>query len=391
MKSKKTSIALLGSTGSIGVSSLSVIKKHQNSFSVNLLACNKNKLKILKQIKFFLPSYVIIKNNECYNFVKKKKFKKKILLFRNIQDFNNFCKKKKIKFDKVILGISSIAGLEYAMSFISKTKEMLIANKESIVCGGKFFLNSAKKLGCKIISVDSEHFCIANSIKNLDKNLIDKIYLTASGGPFLNKKVSEISRVEPKLALKHPKWKMGKKISIDSATMANKGLEIIEASYLFNLRPDQIKVKIHKESKVHSVIILKNGLIYLTAHDTSMKIPLENSLLNYKKVSEKKTFFIKKNTFSFSFDEINLKKFIMISLAYKALKLGQRACIFYNVINDFLVEKYLKKKIFFYEISSILNNVISNKKFKYYFKKKIKKISDIYETIAYAKIICKDF
>ena len=385
MSYKKLSVAVLGSTGSIGKTSLKIIEQNSEFFKIDLLACKNNKKTILNQINKFLPKYVIINNEKVFNYFKKLKFKIRVKFFQSIYDFQRFNKSKHIRFDKVILGISSIDGLDYAFSFINYSNEILLANKETVVCGGNFFLNQAKKKNCKITSIDSEHYCLSTILKNLKSNNIEKIYLTASGGPFLNKSSKEVSKISSKFALKHPKWKMGKKISIDSATMANKGLEVMEASILFNINPNKIKIKIHKESQVHAAVVLKNGLINLVAHNTSMDIPIRNSLFNQNFFLNKKNFFLKKNSFIFSFDEINLKKFKMLFLAYKALKYGQRACIFYNVINDILVNLYINKKIFYFEIYNILNKVINKKILLPYFKKKITNINEIYETISYAK------
>ena len=380
MVSKKISVAVLGSTGSIGKASMSILEKNSKFFKVDLISCNKNIRILKKQINKFLPKYVLISDQNAFNKVKKIKFKKKIIFIQN----TNIIKNIKKKFDKVILGISSIHGLRYAFDFLPISKEILIANKETIVCGGNFFLKFAKKNKCKISSIDSEHFCLSNLLKKINIMDIDKIYITASGGPFLNKKINEISRVKPRFALQHPKWKMGKKISIDSATMANKGLEIIEASILFKINPEMLKIKIHKESKVHAIVILKNGIVHLLAHNTSMKIPIENALLNNKSILIEKNFFKNKNFF-FSFDETNLKKFKMVFLAYKALRMGHRACIFYNVINDLLVNSYLKNRIFFYEIYNKLNKIMNSLYLKKYFNKKIRTIEDIYATISFAK------
>ena len=168
-----------------------------------MLACKNNKANIDKQIKKFLPKFVIITNDKNYNFFKKKKFKKKIKFFNNLKDFE---KNINTKFDKVVLGISSIEGLDYAFSFIKRSKELLLANKETIVCGGKFFLKKASNYNCRIIPIDSEHFCLMSILKNIDHKLIDNIYLTASGGPFLNTKNFKFAKVKPSVALKHPMW-----------------------------------------------------------------------------------------------------------------------------------------------------------------------------------------
>jgi len=381
---KKKSLAILGSTGSIGTTTLDLIKNFKKNFKIDLLCCNKNKILIHKQIKKYSPKFVIINDLKVYNFFLKIKFGKKIKFFKNINEFDAFNNKKKYIFDKTILGVSSIDGLKYSFSFIKYSKEILIANKETIVCGGKFFLDESKKYSCKITSIDSEHFCLANTLKFFKSNQIKKIYLTASGGPFLNKNKSEISKIDPRFALKHPNWNMGKKISIDSATMANKGLEVMEASILFNINPKKIAIKIHKESKVHSIVTLNNGLVYLVAHNTSMKIPILNSLLDNYEFDTGVNFFENKS-FIFTFDEKKINNFKMVSLAYKALEYGQRGCIFFNVINDYLVSLYLQKKIFFFEIYHKLNKVMNNRKLLPYFRRKIKNLDEIYETLSFAK------
>ena len=385
MAIKKKSVAILGSTGSIGINTLEIIDKYPKIFSVNLLCCNSNKNLIIKQIKKFLPKFVIINDYSVYKFVKKKKFKKKIFIYNNI-DFLH--KKVKKKFDYTILGISGIDGFDYALTFIKKSNSLLLANKETIVCGGRYFLKKASTYKCKIVPIDSEHYCIFNAISCIDKKEIDKIYLTASGGPFLNKNYKDYYKANLFNAIKHPKWKMGKKISIDSATMSNKALELMEACILFDLSPEKVKIKIHKESKVHSAIILKNGLVKLIAHNTTMKIPIENSLIK-NNIFLKKNFFYKKKFFSLTFDELNLKKFPMVSLGYKAISLGERGCIFFNVINDYLVNSYMNREIFFYEISKKLNKVINAHEFNKYLKKKIYNLKDIYETISYSKNIAE--
>ena len=384
MFKKKISLAILGSTGSIGRTSCNIIKKNLKNFKVDLLCCNKNYKIILKQIKMFLPKFVIVSDSKTYHRLKKKKFKKKIIFFQNLEEFEKINKK---KFDKVILSISSINGLKYAFSFIQYSKEILLANKETIVCGGKLFLNKAKKYKCNIKSIDSEHFCISQTLKNKKNHAVSKVYLTASGGPFLNKKKKYLKKISIEKALNHPHWTMGKKISIDSATMVNKVFELIEASILFDLPPNKIKIKIHKEAKVHSVVVFKNGIVELLAHNTSMEIPIYNSLLNDKKFVNKNNFFYNKKLINFSFDEISLRQFPIIKTGYKMIKYGPRACILFNVINDRLVELFLSEKIFFYQIVSKLNKIVNCKKYIKYFKKKVTKVNDIYETINFANKI----
>ena len=383
MNFKKKKVAILGSTGSIGKYSLEILKKHSKLFDVEFLLCNKNKKIIYKQIKYFSPKYVFINDFNTYKYFKHIKFPKKIIFINKFNQIN-----KKLNFDVTILAISGIEGLDYALFFLKCTRKLLIANKESIVCGGKYLLSQAKKYKCHISSIDSEHYCINYVLKNYGLDNIEKIYLTASGGPFLNLDEKKISKINSKYALKHPTWKMGKKISIDSSTMANKILEIMEASILYNIDPAKISIKIHKESKVHCAIVFKNGISILVAHNTSMKIPIENSLFDNNIIrNNKNNFFNNKKNFNFTFDELNLKKFKIIEAGRKALNFGPRGCIFFNVINDFLVEKYLNDKIFFYEIAKKLNKVFNIKKLQKYLSNNINNHKEINDTINYAKKI----
>jgi len=377
----KKKIAILGSTGSIGKTTINLIKKFDKYFNVELLTCNKNEKLILNQIKKLKPSYVIITDYNTFLKIKKKNINKVIIL-NNIIELKSILKK---RFDITIHGISSYAGLNFALEFINFSKKMLIANKEAIVCGGNFLLNKAKKNNCQLLSIDSEHYCLSNTLEKIDKNQLKEIYLTASGGPFLKLPYLKYYKANIKKTTNHPKWKMGLKISVDSATLVNKILEIIEAHYLFNIPLKKIKIKIHEESVVHSCVILRNGLCYLVAHNTSMTIPIRNSLLDDKLINEKKIFFSNKKKFIFSFDEEILNKFKILKNINSFLNKGPRACIFFNVTNDILVDYYLNKKIFFYEISQKLIKMMNNKLLFNYLKKNINKEQDIYDTIEYAK------
>jgi len=378
---KKKSIAILGSTGSIGKTTIKIIKKYKKYFKVDLLVCNKNEKDIIKQIKFFKPSFVIITNYSTFLKIKKK-INYKVFISNNIFDFK---KKFKNKFDITVHGISSYEGLNFALEFLSISKKILIANKEAIVCGGKYLFKKSKKNNCEILSIDSEHYCLSKTLENLDRNEVKEIYLTASGGPFLKLPFKNFYKSSIKKTTAHPKWKMGKKISVDSATLVNKILETIEAHYLYNFSLDKIKIKIHEESKVHSCVVMRNGLCILIAHNTSMEIPIRNSLLSNKVINEKNIFFSSPKKFIFSFDEKPLKKFKILNKIYVFLNLGPRACIFFNVTNDILVSNYLNNQIFFYEISKKLINMMMNKFIQNYCRKKIKKERDIYETIEFAK------
>jgi len=382
---KKKSIAVLGSTGSIGKLSLNIFDKHKKKFKIDLLSCNKDKKTISVQIKKYKPKYVIINDKKIFNYFLKRN-NKNILFFNNLKDFN---KNISFRFDITILAISGYQGLEYAFFFNKISKRMLVANKESIICGGSYLLKEAKLHNCKIKSIDSELFCLDQIINSNNINDIKFIYLTASGGPFLKKKIKSVSNINYREALKHPKWQMGKKISIDSATLSNKIFEIMETSILFNINPNKIKIKIHEESKIHAIVVFNNNLIKMVAHNTSMKIPIENAIFENKFVSRDESFFVSIKPLNFSFDEINLKKFKILQPGWKAINLGPRAYIFFNVINDYLVDLYLKEKIFFYQISYKLNNIFNNKFLSNILKKPIKNKNDIFKTIVFSQEYCK--
>jgi len=376
----KKKIAVIGSTGSIGATSLKIIKKYPNLFNVELLVCNKSLKKLIHQIKLFSPKYIFINDKSA-----REKFKR-LNLFNSIkliENFSSFSKifKQQTKFDKVILGASSVDGLKYSFEFINYTKEILIANKESIICGGNVLLEAAKKLNCKISSIDSELYCLSQLLLNSNNQKIDTVYLTASGGPLLGKKKTDFLKSSVKLITNHPKWSMGKKISVDSSTMVNKIFEIIETHILFQIPFNKIKIKIHKESLVHSAVIFKDGFVKVGMHDTSMEIPIRNSLFENKFVHQKKNFFKNKNLVSLNFNELQLTEFPILKTGIKIINYGHAAWILFNVINDELVKKFLNKQIFYYEIVKNLNKIFSKKIVLTYCKKKISTLADIEETI----------
>jgi len=379
---KKLKIGIVGSTGSVGKTSLDIISKFSKNFKVELLVCDKNYRAILSQINKFAPRYVFINNKKSFNLVNDNIKNKKIII---LNDYKKFEQLLNLKFDKVILAIPSIVGLKYAFLFAKHSKQLLVANKESIVCGGKIFLDRAKLYKCKITSIDSEHYCIAQSLLENKIEQIDSVYLTASGGPFLGMDSRSYSKASIKKVTNHPRWNMGNKISVDSATLVNKIFELIEAHILFGIPVNKIKIKIHKESLAHCAIVLKNGLVKLIMHDTTMSIPIRNSLFDNKFFSHKSTFFNSSKKIIMNFEESNLSQFKIVKTGYRVLGMGHRAWILFNIFNDSLVSRFLKKEIYFYEIVINLIKIFKKKSITLYCNKKIKKLSDIEETILYAK------
>ena len=259
----KKKIAILGSTGSIGTSTLEVIKKNKKNFDVVLLSANNNYKKLIKQAKKFNAKNVLIKNEKFYLKVKNS--------LKGIKVYSGDVSIKKIvhrKLDYTMSAIVGIAGLQPTLDAIKISNTVAIANKETIICGWEILSTLIKKYKTKILPVDSEHFSIMELTKNVKDDEVEEIIITASGGPFLKKSKSSLKNVQPKQAIKHPNWKMGKKISVDSANLMNKVFEVIEACKIFNFNKKKYRIMIHPQSYVHSIIRFKNGLIKMVLHNT---------------------------------------------------------------------------------------------------------------------------
>ena len=369
----KKKIAILGSTGSIGKTLINIIKQDKKNFEIVLLSADENYKELLKQAKLFKVKNLIISNEYSYNKIKKDKISKKISIYNN---FNNFKKIFRKKVDYTMSSISGIQGLKPTIEIIKFTKKIAIANKESIICGWDLIQKELKKNKTEFIPVDSEHFSIWYALKDIDKRLIEKVYLTASGGPFLNKPLDSLKNVSSRQATKHPNWKMGKKISVDSATMMNKVFEIIEAKKIFNLSYKKLSILTHPKSYVHAIIKLKNGLTKIVAHDTNMRIPIFNSLYSSNNFINSKKLNIKILN-NLSFKEINYKRFSVIKILNK---LPENSSLFETIlvsINDKLVELFLANKIKFTDISKKMHNILDLNEFKKYKMIKPRNINDI--------------
>tara|TARA_B100001175_G_scaffold316590_1_gene330919 strand:- start:491 stop:1666 length:1176 start_codon:yes stop_codon:yes gene_type:complete len=371
----KKKIVILGSTGSIGKTTFNIIKNNPNDFEILLLTTNKNVNTVLKQAKKLKVKNILISSPIHYIKLKKKLKKSKIKVHNNIDNLQSIIKK---KVDYTMCAISGLSGLKPTIDAIKFSKTIAIANKESIICGWEFINKALRKNKTKFIPIDSEHFSIWMLLKNQNINNVKKIYLTASGGPFLNKKNSEIANIKPKYALKHPNWKMGKKISIDSATLMNKVFEVIEAKKIFDLDISKFKIIIHPQSYIHAIVHFKNGLVKFLAHDTSMEIPIINSLyINGKSIdyNNKNLNFEILNGINFINPDIN--KFPVINLLNVIKNNSSYFETILISINDFLVEKYLNGEINYLSINTNLIKLIKMPYFKGYFKFKPKNIIDI--------------
>ena len=368
-------IAIFGSTGSIGSSLLKIIKKDKKNIKVQLLTTNENYQKLLLQVKFFNVKNIIITNIKSFLIVKKILKRKKINIYNNFDCLEEIFYENEI--DYTMSAISGFDGLKPTLDILKFTKTIAIANKESIICGWSLIEKKLKKHNTKFVPVDSEHFSIWSLLNNQNNNNIEKVFITASGGPFLNFPIKNFKSITPNLALKHPNWSMGKKISIDSATMMNKIFEIIEAKKIFKLNYNQLKILIHPQSYLHAIVKFNNGLSKLLVHDTTMEIPIFNSLY-YK---TKKIMSSKKININI-LNNLSLKT--LDKKVYPAIKIldliSNNDSLYDTVIvsaNDKLVELFLNKVIKFTDISSILLKLLKKEEFIKYKLIKPKNINDI--------------
>ena len=368
----KKKIAILGSTGSIGKTLIEIIKKDKKNFDVILLTADKNYKEILKQAKILKVKNLIITDKKAYLNLSQSKLGN-IKIFNNYDCFNKIFKK---KIDYVMSSISGINGLIPTIKIIKFTKKIAIANKESIICGWHLIKKDLKKFKTSFVPVDSEHFSVFYSLKGNKISNIKKIYLTASGGPLINTPKTKLKSIKISEAIKHPNWKMGKKISVDSATMMNKVFEIMEAKKIFDLNYEALDILVHPSSYVHAIVKFNDGMVKIIAHDTNMKIPIFNSLHNSQKKIKTDELNIKKLNF-LDLKKVDKDKFPSIKII-KQLKNNESSLETLIVLaNDILVDLFLLKKIYFTDIVYILQKLINMKKFNNYRLKKINNINSI--------------
>ena len=379
----KKSVAILGSTGSIGKTLFKILKKDKKNFEIVLLAAHKSHRLLLRQANEFNVKNLIVTNKKSYEILIKKTKNSKINIFNNYNNFNKLFKK---KIDYTMSAISGIAGLEPTIKIIKYSKKIAIANKESIICGWNLIKKELEKNKTEFVPVDSEHFSIWYGLKDLKTNSIEKIFLTASGGPFYKTPLKDFKKIKVSQALKHPNWKMGKKISTDSATLINKVYEVIEAKNIFNLEYKKIKILIHPKSYVHAILKFNNGITKIIVHDTSMKVPIFNTLYTNNKVILNSNKINIKLLNNLNFKSVNPKIFPMINLLNY---LPNKNSLFETVIvaaNDKLVELFLDKKIRFIDIQKFLFRLIKRKEFSIFKHKYPNNIQDIIDLNHYVRL-----
>jgi 1-deoxy-D-xylulose-5-phosphate reductoisomerase len=357
-KAAKKRIAIFGSTGSIGTQALEVIKANPDSFEVEILTAQTNDELLVAQALVFKPNAVVIGDDARYEKVKAALASTDIKVFageaalEEVADFDTY--------DMMLAGIVGFAGLKPTLKAVEKGKAIGLANKETLVVAGDIVMRKAVEKRAPIIPVDSEHSAIFQCLVGESRNPIEKIILTASGGPFLGKKPNFLVNVKRDHALQHPNWTMGAKISIDSATLMNKGLEMIEAKWLFNLAPEQIQVVIHPQSIIHSMVQFQDGSIKAQMGLPDMKLPIQYAMAFPQRI---KTGFPRldfRRFPSLTFDEPDVKTFRNLALAMDALnQAGNMPCIL-NAANEIAVWAFLRNRIGFLDMTAMVEKTMQN-------------------------------
>ena len=350
-------IAILGSTGSIGTQTLEVIDNNKNLFSVELLTAHSNFKLLAKQANQFNPKVVIINDFKFRDELVKLIKNPKIEILHGKESLNNFSKYCEI--DLVVTALVGKSGLLPTVNAIKNNVDIALANKETLVVAGRQILNLLEKSNSKLLPVDSEHSAIFQCLKGEDEKNLEKIILTASGGPFRGKDINYLKSVSKENALNHPNWEMGKKISIDSSTLMNKGLEVIEAKFLFNVNIEDIDVVIHPESIIHSMVQFNDGSIIAQLGKPDMKLPIQYALGYPKRInnSYKRFDFIKSG--SLNFEKPCFKTFNNLKLAFDAAeKEGNSPCVL-NAANEIVVSAFLEDKIKFLDMTYIIEECLN--------------------------------
>ena len=347
----KKKIAILGSTGSIGTQALEVIEEHADKFQVEMLTAYKNADLLIEQAIKFKPNAVVIVDESRFEEVSEKLWEYDIKTFTGEEALAQVVEMEAVNI--VLTALVGYAGLLPTIKAIKAKKTIALANKETLVVAGELITKLAAENGVAILPVDSEHGAIFQCLTGEIQNKIEKIYLTASGGPFRGKKTEELQNITKEQALKHPNWEMGAKITIDSATLMNKGLEVIEAKWLFNLKPEQIDVIVHPQSIIHSIVQFEDGSMKAQMGLPDMKHPIQYALSFPYRFTSKSPRFNFMDYPQLTFEQPDKETFLNLSLAYKAMdKGGNMACIL-NAANEITVEAFLNDKIKFLEIAEI--------------------------------------
>lgn len=361
MLDKKKNIAILGSTGSIGTQALDVVRKNPDRFEVYALTANSSVDLLIEQAIEFQPEVVVIRNERYYSQLKEALAKLPIKVYAGMEAITQTVEMESI--DIVLTAMVGYAGLQPTIHAIKAGKTIALANKETLVVAGEIINELAQKYNTPILPVDSEHSAIFQCLAGEGDNPIDRIILTASGGPFRKKSLEELKHVTSKQALKHPNWEMGAKITIDSATMMNKGFEVIEAKWLFGLKPSQIEVVVHPQSIIHSMIEFSDSSIKAQLGMPDMRLPIQYAFTYPDRLV---TDFPRVDFMEFNkltFEKPDVKRFRNLALAYQAMEMGGNMPCVLNAANEVVVDAFLKEKIGFLQMSDIIENVMTKASF----------------------------
>ena len=351
-------VAILGSTGSIGTQTLEVIEKNPDHFNLEILTARNNADVLIAQTRKFLPNHVVITNEDKYEYVSQKLSGLPVKVYAGTDALEQIVEMDSV--DIIMSALVGFSGLQPTLRAIRAGKDIALANKETLVVGGDLVTKSAIENNVNIYPVDSEHSAIFQCIVGEEMNPIEKIILTASGGPFLGKDRAYLQHVTREEALKHPNWCMGDKVTIDSASMMNKGLEVIEAKWLFGLRPDQIEVIIHPQSIIHSLVQFEDGSLKAQLGIPDMKLPIQYALGFPKRLKSDQERFSFSKYPNLTFQSPDMKIFPNLSLAYRALdKGGNMPCVL-NAANEVTVNAFLEGKLGFFDMPGVIEKTMNS-------------------------------
>jgi len=358
---KKRKVAILGSSGSIGTQALDVIKEQAHLFEVEVLTVNRSADLLIEQAKKFKPNAVVIVDETQYQKVNDALFEEDIMVYAGAAALEQVVQFKQV--DIVLTALVGYAGLKPTIAAINAGKDIALANKETLVVAGELVMNLAKEKGVHIFPVDSEHSAIFQCLTGEYMNPIEKIVLTASGGPFRGKTTEELKTVTKAQALKHPNWDMGAKITIDSASLMNKGLEVIEARWLFDLKPEQIDVIVHPQSIIHSLVQFEDGSMKAQLGLPDMKLPIQYAMGFPKRLKNNFTRFNFLDYPQFTFEAPDKKTFRNLALAFKALDQGGNMPCILNAANEVAVAAFLNDKVGFLQMSDVIEECMNTAQF----------------------------
>ena len=357
MSEEKKRIAILGSTGSIGTQALDVVRMHSDKFEVEVLTAQSNAELLIKQAKEFKPNCVVIGDEEKHGMVRDALWSDDIKVYAGSEALAQVTESETV--DLVLTALVGFAGLKPTATAIRAGKPIALANKETLVVAGELITQLAQKHAVNILPVDSEHSAIFQCLAGEWNNKIEKIYLTASGGPFRGKSAEELKTVTKAQALKHPNWDMGAKITIDSASLMNKGLEVIEAKWLFHLRPEQIDVIVHPQSIIHSIVQFEDGSMKAQMGLPDMKLPIQYAMAYPMRISSNFPRFNFMQYPQLTFEQPDRQTFRCLDLAFRAMHEGHAMPCVLNAANEIAVKLFLEEKIGFLEIAQLIESVMN--------------------------------